>query len=305
MEKQGFGKKFLLQCKSLDFFTEEIAADGTLRVRPEATMHVDFTHPLALKIRRQMVEAIAEYKLIEDGDKVMVCCSGGKDSSILLALLSEVQRRAPYHYDLEAVMLDQGHPGFDPKPFAAWVDSLGVKLTIVEKDTHSIVKEKITSGVFCSLCSRLRRGILYDHAHQNGFTKMALGHHRDDLSETLLMNLFYTGKLAAMPPKLKSDDGRNILIRPLSLVAEKDLKELASAWKFPIIPCNLCGSQDGMKRQRIKKLLGELEQEIPFIGNSMLKAMSNIRESQLMDQQLWDFKDLKADARFDGSELEF
>ncbi len=266
---------------------------------------VDFTHPLAVRIRKQMVEAMAEYKLIEDGDRVMVCCSGGKDSSILLALLSEVQRRAPYKFHFEAVMLDQGHPGFDSKPFAAWVQSLGVPLTILQKDTHSIVKEKITSGVFCSLCSRLRRGILYDHAHNSGFTKMALGHHRDDLSETLLMNLFYTGKLASMPPKLKSDDGRNILIRPLSFVAEKDLRELADLWKFPIIPCNLCGSQEGMKRQKIKKLLSDLEKDIPQIGNSMLKAMGNVHESQLMDKSLWDFDQLIADERFDGSELEF
>lgn len=266
---------------------------------------VDLAHPLAVKLRKQMVEAMAEYKMIEDGDRVMVCCSGGKDSSILLALLSEVQRRAPYKFHLEAVMLDQGHPGFDPRAFAQWVESLGVKLTILQKDTHSIVKEKITSGVFCSLCSRLRRGILYDHAHNSGFTKMALGHHRDDMSETLLMNLFYTGKLASMPPKLKSDDGRNILIRPLSFIAEKDLKELASVWNFPIIPCNLCGSQEGMKRQRIKKLLSDLEKEIPQIGNSMLKAMGNVHESQLMDKTLWDFDVLKSDERFDGSELGF
>lgn len=266
---------------------------------------VDFTHPLAVKIRKQMVEAMASYQMIEEGDKVMVCCSGGKDSSVLLALLSEVQRRAPYRYEFEAVMLDQGHPGFDPSAFAKWVESLGVKLTVLSKDTYSIVKEKVTSGVYCSMCSRLRRGILYDHAHQNGFTKMALGHHRDDLSETLMMNLFYTGKLASMPPKLKSDDGRNILIRPLSFVAEKDVAELAKVWNFPIIPCNLCGSQEGMKRQRIKKLLGDLEKEIPQIGNSMLKAMSNVHESQLMDKTLWNFQQLKSDERFDGSELEF
>jgi tRNA 2-thiocytidine biosynthesis protein TtcA len=266
---------------------------------------VDFSHPLATRIRKQMVEAMADYQMIRDGDRIMVCCSGGKDSSILLALLSEVQRRAPYKFQFEAVMLDQGHPGFDPKAFAAWVESLGVKLTILQKDTHSIVKEKVTSGVYCSLCSRLRRGILYDHAHGQGFTKMALGHHRDDLSETLLLNLFYTGRMASMPPKLKSDDGRNILIRPLSYVAEKDLRELAEMWNFPIIPCNLCGSQEGMKRQRVKKLLSELEKEIPMIGNSMLKAMGNIRQSQLLDQQLWDFTNLRSDERFDGSELEF
>ena len=257
-------------------------------------MSVNFELPIALKIRKQMVEALSEFNMIQDGDKLMVCCSGGKDSSILLALLSEVQRRAPFNFELEAVMLDQGHPGFEPQAFADWVKSLDVKLTVLQKDTYSIVKEKVTSGVYCSMCSRLRRGILYEHAVAHGFTKMALGHHRDDLSETLLMNIFFTGKIAAMPPKLKSDDGRNILLRPLSFVAEKDLKELAQAWGFPIIPCNLCGSQEGMQRQKIKKLLGDLEKDIPFIGNSMLKAMSNVRESQMMDQTLWDFKNLQS-----------
>lgn len=240
-----------------------------------------------------MVEAMAEYNMIQDGDKVMVCCSGGKDSSILLALLHEIRRRAPYDYDIEAVMLDQGHPGFNPEAFRGWVGSLGIKLTIIAKDTYSIVKEKVTSGVYCSLCSRLRRGILYDYAHANGFNKMALGHHRDDLMETLLMNLFFTGKTATMPPKLKSDDKRNVIIRPLSFVAEKDLSSLARAWGFPIIPCNLCGSQDGMKRQRIKSLIKELEREIPQMGNSMLKAMSNIHVSQMLDPGLWNFQDLE------------
>ncbi len=269
-------------------------------------LSVDFEHPLAIKVRKQMVEAMANYQMIADGDRLMVCCSGGKDSSILLALLSEVMRRAPYKFEVEAVMLDQGHPGFNPLEFANWVrEVLGLKLVILSKDTYSIVKEKVTSGVYCSLCSRLRRGILYDYAFENGFTKMALGHHRDDLSETLLMNLFYTGKLASMPPKLKSDDGRNILIRPLSYVAEKDLIALAQVWNFPIIPCNLCGSQEGMKRQRIKKLISDLENEIPFLGNSMLKAMSNVRHSQLMDAGLWDFQNLKSDTKSDGSELQF
>jgi tRNA 2-thiocytidine biosynthesis protein TtcA len=255
---------------------------------------IDFSNPQAVQIRKQMVEAIATYNMIQDGDKVMVCCSGGKDSSILLALLGEIRRRAPYHYELEAVMLDQGHPGFDPKPFAAWVESLGIRLMILARDTHSIVKEKVTSGVYCSLCSRLRRGILYDYAHENGFTKMALGHHRDDLMETMLMNLFFTGKTATMPPKLRSDDQRNVIIRPLSFVAEKDLTKLSREWNFPIIPCNLCGSQEGMTRQRIKSLIKDLEKEIPQIGNSMLKAMGNVHVSQMLDQRLWSFDDLNA-----------
>ena len=275
-------------------------------------MSVDFTHPLAVKIRKQIVEAIAQYNLIEADDRVMVCCSGGKDSSILLALLTEIQRRAPYDYHVEAVMLDQWQPGFDAKLFSSWVESLGAKLTILNRDTYSIVKEKVSSGVYCSMCSRLRRGILYDHAFENRFSKMALGHHRDDLSETLLMNLFYTGKLSAMPPKLKSDDGRNVLIRPLSFVAEKDLLELSQVWNFPIIPCNLCGSQEGMKRQRTKKLIRDLEKEIPQIGNSMLKAMGNVHQSQLLDQSLWDFQNLRADGvevktgidHFSGNELD-
>lgn len=254
---------------------------------------VDFQNPNAVQIRKHMVEAMAGYNMIQDGDRVMVCCSGGKDSSILLALLHEIRKAAPYDYSVEAVMLDQGHPGFDPGPFRAWVESLGIKLTVLAKDTYSIVKEKVTTGVYCSLCSRLRRGILYDYAHANGFHKMALGHHRDDLMETLLMNLFFTGKTATMPPKLKSDDQRNVIIRPLSLVAEKDLMVLAKDWGFPIIPCNLCGSQDGMKRQRIKALIKELEGEIPQLGNSMLKAMSNIHVSQMLDQELWNFQDLE------------
>lgn len=272
----------------------------------------DVNHPTAVRIRKQIVEAMATYEMLSDGDKVMVCVSGGKDSSVLLVLLNEIRKRAPYKFTMEAVMLDQGHPGFDPSAFKAWVESQDIKLTILQKDTHSIVKAKITDGVFCSLCSRLRRGILYDYAYDNGFTKMALGHHRDDLNETLLLNLFYTGKLSSMPPKLKSDDGRNILLRPLSFVAENDIKEVATAWAFPIIPCNLCGSQDGMKRQRIKKLIKDLQTEIPYIGNSMLKAQGNIHLSQLRDLDHWDFKGLKSERsvkegrvdHFSGNELD-
>lgn len=256
-------------------------------------MAINFDNPLAVSIRKQIVEAIADFNMIEEGDKLMVCVSGGKDSSILLALLSEIQKRAPYKYSFEAVMLDQKQPGFDASAYKVWVESLGVPLTILERDTYSIVTEKISSGTYCSLCSRLRRAILYDFAVEKGFTKMALGHHRDDASETLLLNLFYQGKLASMPPKLLSDDERNIVIRPMIYVAESDLIELSQVWSFPVIPCNLCGSQDGMKRKRIKQLLRELEKEIPHIGNSMIKAMSNVSPSQLMDARYWDFEGLK------------
>lgn len=254
-------------------------------------MGLNFELPVAIQIRKKMVEAIAKFNLIEAGDKVMVCTSGGKDSSILLGLLTEIRRRAPFKFEIEAVILDQKQPGFQVQAFKSWVENeVGVKLTIVERDTYSIVVEKVKDGVFCSLCSRLRRGILYNHAEHQGFTKMALGHHRDDLNQTLLMNLFYTGKISSMPPKLRSDDQRNILIRPLSFVAEKDLVELATAWNFPVIPCNLCGTQTGMKRQRIKGLLQELEKEIPQIGNSIIGALSNVHASQLLDKNLWDFE---------------
>lgn len=268
---------------------------------------INLEHPLAVSIRKQIVSAVADFNMFEEGDHVMVCASGGKDSTILIALLNEIQKRAPYHFSLEAVMLDQKQPGFDSLAYEAFISSLGVKLTILQQDTYSIVKEKITDGVYCSLCSRLRRGILYNYAVENKFSKMALGHHRDDLAETLLLNIFYTGNIGTMPPKLRSDDGRNVLVRPLSYVAEADLIELAKIWGFPVIPCNLCGSQEGMKRKKIKKLLRELEKDIPQLGSSMLKAMSNVRSSQLLDQELWDFQSLKVDpkARGEDSQLLF
>ena len=249
---------------------------------------------LAVQVRKKIVEASARYSMIEEGDRVLVCVSGGKDSSVLLACLKEIQRRAPYKFELEAAILDQGQPGFDESAFVRWVENLAVPLHVIRKDTYSIVTEKITDGVYCSLCSRLRRGILYDFAYEKGFTKMALGHHREDLNETLLLNLFYTGKLASMPPKLLSDDGRNVVIRPLCLVAERDLAQIAREWQIPIIPCNLCGSQDGLKRKMIKRLIAELEESIPEIRNSMLAAQSNLKLSQLSDEEFWNFKELGA-----------
>lgn len=259
------------------------------------TTAVDFENPLAVKIRKQIVQALNDFNMIEDGDKIMVCVSGGKDSSVLLALLTEIQRRSERKFQLEAAILDQKQPGFDAAKFKTWVESLGVKLHVIEKDTYSIVKEKVQGGTYCSLCSRLRRAILYDYAHDNGFTKLALGHHRDDVVHTALLNLFYVGTTASMPPKLKSDDERNILVRPLCYVSEREIEELAAAWAFPVIPCNLCGSQDGLKRQRVKKLVRDLEKEIPNIYASIQTAMSNVKPSQMMDQNLWDFKNLKVE----------
>lgn len=255
---------------------------------------VNLADDLAVRLRKEIVRAVADYDMIAEGDRLMVCVSGGKDSSVLLALLTEIRRRAERKFDLEAVILDQKQPGFQVEAYRAWVESLGVKFTVVERDTYSIVTDKIKDGTYCSLCSRLRRAILYDHAVDNGFTKVVLGHHRDDLIETAMMNLFYTGKLASMPPKLKSDDGRNILVRPLCYIAESDLQDLADRWSVPIIPCNLCGSQEGLKRKRIKRLMRELEKEIPHINSSVMTALANVKPSQLLDRELWNF-DLRAD----------
>jgi tRNA 2-thiocytidine biosynthesis protein TtcA len=248
--------------------------------------------PLAIKIRKQITQALAEYNMLQNNDKLMICVSGGKDSSILTILIDEIRKRAEIKFVFEAVMLDQKQPGFNDIAFKEWFANEGITLKIIEKDTYSIVTDKIKDGVYCSLCSKLRRAILYDFAFENKFSKMALGHHRDDVIETTLLNLFYVGQLSTMPPKLRSDDDRNIIIRPLVFVAEKDLIELASLWNFPVIPCNLCGSQEGMKRKRIKKLIKELETEIPNLGASFSNALQNTKPSHLMDHKIYNFKDL-------------
>ena len=248
--------------------------------------------PLAIKIRKQITQALAEYNMIRDQDKVMICVSGGKDSSILTILLDEIRKRAEINFTIEATILDQKQPGFSSQNFQNWLELEGIKLNIIEKDTYSIVTDKVKDGVYCSLCSKLRRAILYDFAFANGFQKMALGHHRDDVIETTLLNLFYVGQLSTMPAKLKSDDERNVVIRPLVFVAEKDLIDLAKAWDFPVIPCNLCGSQDGMKRQKMKQLIKQLETEIPNLGASFTNALQNAKPSHLLDHKLYNFKDL-------------
>lgn len=250
----------------------------------------DLSLDLAIEIRKNIVKALNDFSMIEDQDRILVCVSGGKDSSILLASLKEIQRRSEKKFQIEAAILDQKQPGFQIQEFQNWVqDILQIKLHVIERDTYSIVTDKIKDGTYCSLCSRIRRAILYDFAFDNKFTKIALGHHRDDLLQTLLLNLFYSGKIASMPAKLLSDDGRNILIRPMAYVAEKDLIELAKLWSFPIIPCNLCGSQDGLKRQKMKALIRSLESEVPALSASMLTALGNVRPSQLLDSSLWDF----------------
>ncbi len=242
------------------------------------------------KIRRLMVMAISDYSLIEAGDRIAVAVSGGKDSSVMLYLLDEIRKKAPYKFTVDAVLLDQHQPGFKVDEFASWVESIGVNFHMISEDTYTIVKEKTAPGKsYCGLCSRLRRGILYNYASDQGYTKIALGHHRDDLNETVLMNLFYSGKIASMPPLLKSDDTRNTIIRPLCYVAEEWIAGFAASLKVPIIPCRLCGSQEGMRRERIKKLIQELETEHVDVSQSMLAAQKNIRPSQLLDSNHWSF----------------
>lgn len=250
---------------------------------------------LQKRLRRCVGHAIIDYQMIEDGDKVMVCLSGGKDSYTMLEILRNLQRNAPVTFSLVAVNLDQKQPGFPEHVLPAYLDQLGVDYHILERDTYSVVKEKTPEGkTTCSLCSRLRRGSLYGFAEQIGANKVALGHHREDILETLFLNMFYGGSLKAMPPKLLSDDGKNIVIRPLAYCKEADIAEFARQMEFPIIPCNLCGSQPNMQRQVVKEMLAEWNKKHPGRLESMFKAVTNVAPSQLADRQLFDFAGLEA-----------
>jgi len=255
----------------------------------------DAIEKIQTRLCRQVGQAIADYAMIEEGDKVMVCVSGGKDSYGLLDVLLLLQRRAPIHFDLVAVNLDQKQPGFPAHVLPEYLTALGVPYHIETRDTYSIVKRLIPEGqTTCSLCSRLRRGHLYRVASELGATKIALGHHRDDVLETLFLNMFYNGKLKAMPPKLRSKDGRHVVIRPLAYVKEIDLADYAERRAFPIIPCDLCGSQENLQRKAMKGLLREWEQRVPGCSDSMFAALSNVAPSLLLDRTLFDFTSLHA-----------
>ncbi len=249
---------------------------------------------LQKRLRREVGQAIEAFNMIEEGDKVMVCLSGGKDSYTMLDILLNLQKSAPIRFELVAVNLDQKQPGFPEEVLPAYLESLGVPFHIVERDTYSIVKEVVPEGkTTCGLCSRLRRGTLYGFADEIGANKIALGHHRDDILETFFLNMFYGGKLKSMPPKLVSDDGKNMVIRPLAYAREKDIAEYSALREFPIIPCNLCGSQENLQRQVIKEMLQGWDKSHPGRIETMFRSLCNVVPSHLADNQLFDFKGLQ------------
>ena len=249
---------------------------------------------LQKRLRRHVGKAIEDFNMIEEGDKIMVCLSGGKDSYTMLDILMSLQKSAPVKFELVAVNMDQKQPGFPEHILPAYLEQLGVPYHIVEKDTYSVVKEIIPEGkTTCGLCSRLRRGTLYGFAEKIGANKIALGHHRDDIIETLFLNMFHGGKLKAMPPKLLSDDKKHVLIRPLAYCKERDIEKFAQAKEFPIIPCNLCGSQENLQRQNIKQMLADWDKEQPGRSENIFAAISNIAPSQLADGALFDFINLE------------
>ena len=253
---------------------------------------------LQARLRGQVGKAIDDYKMIGEGDRIMVCLSGGKDSYAMLDSLRSLQRSAPANFELIAVNLDQKQPGFPEHILPEYLQSIGVDYHIIEQDTYSVVKRVIPEGkTTCSLCSRLRRGSLYTWAAENGITRIALGHHRDDIIETLFLNMFHGGTLKAMPPKLRSDDGRHVVIRPMAYSSERDISRYANARKFPIIPCNLCGSQPNLQRKMIKAMLAQWEEQSPGRMETIFRAIRNVAPSQLADMNLFDFTSLEQAGR--------
>lgn len=251
---------------------------------------------LTKRLRRQVGQAVVDYNMIDDGDLVMVCLSGGKDSYTMLEMLMSLQRNAPIRFELLAINLDQKQPGFPAAVLPEWLSALGVPYEILEEDTYSIVKASTPAGkITCPICSRLRRGILYSHAVKRGANKIALGHHLDDVVETLFLNMFHGSKLKAMPPKLKSDDGRNVVIRPLYYCREADIERFSQARAHPIIPCNLCGSQENLQRKKLGQMLREWDQQFPGRVENIARSLANVAPSHLGDRGLFEFGGLKAD----------
>jgi tRNA 2-thiocytidine biosynthesis protein TtcA len=273
-------------------------------VRPAGSVRVPKSNnfnKLQAQLRGSVGRAIGDYAMLEDGDRVMVCLSGGKDSYTLLDMLLSLQRSAPIRFELLAVNLDQHQPGFPVEVLPRYLRALGVPFRIIEQDTYAVVKRVVPEGkTLCGLCSRLRRGALYRFATENGMTKIALGHHRDDIVETLFLNLFYGGRLKAMPPKLLSEDRRHIVIRPLAYVAERDIARYAAAREFPIIPCTLCGSQPTLKRMAVKRMLADWEQRHPGRIETIFSSLRHVAPSQLADTELYDFAGLEALRDADG-----
>ncbi len=297
IQEPSFGQNESKSMKEKD--RQVLDIEPATSVRPVTNVHSSRkgkveANKLQKRLRRNVGNAIADYNMIEDGDKIMVCLSGGKDSYCMLDILLNLQKTAPISFEIIAVNLDQKQPGFPPEVLPDYLSKIGVPFHILEKDTYSVVTEKIPEGkTYCSLCSRLRRGTLYGFAQKIGATKVALGHHRDDIIETLFLNMFYGGKLKAMPPKLLSDDKQNVVIRPLAYCKEADLEAYAELKEFPIIPCNLCGSQDGLQRQVIKDMLQQWEKQHPGRLETIFAATKNVAPSQLADTDLFDFASLK------------
>ena len=259
---------------------------------------------LQKRLQNQVARASKDFRLLEPGDRVLCALSGGKDSYAMMSLLAEVRRRSPFDFELIGVNLDQGHPGFQQHIIAAWCEEQGFPHHMIHRDTHSVVKEKIPEGrTYCSLCSRLRRGILYDTAVELGCTKIALGHHRDDTIQTLMLNLFYSGQIKAMPPRLVSDDGRNVVIRPLIYCEEHEIARYAEEKRFPILPCDLCGSQENLQRQQIKRMLNEWNERNPKVKGNLFAALSNIRASHLLDPKVREAMGVDAHREDDQSVL--
>ena len=251
-------------------------------------------YKLEKKLLHYIRKAVSDYQMIRKGDRVMVCLSGGKDSYTLLRLLNKMCIASHHKFEIFAFTLDQSQPGWDDSKMRVWLYEQSIPYEILNRNTYSVVKEKIPENkTYCSLCSRLRRGIIYSYAKEHGFNKVALGHHRDDLIESLLMSIMYSGQIRSMPPKLLTDDKQQVVIRPLVYCQENDIRQYAQQMKFPIIPCNLCGSQENLVRKKVKKLIHDLAAENPKVPSNMLHALTSVRPSQLMDTQLWNFRDLE------------